>query len=166
MGLDPSRIGGYGSAPMAPRPPLLALKDVRLADGSLSLFEGVELALEPGAKACLVGRNGAGKSTLLKILAGKITPDSGERVMPPGTRIALVDQEPQITGETLSAYAEAGGAEHYEADAALEAWVAEEEEDEASRVEVLSKAAVAVVGGGGGGAAVAAAAAVATAAAA
>ena len=107
---------------MAPRPPLLALKGVSLADGSLSLFEGVELTLEPGAKACLVGRNGAGKSTLLKILVGLIAPDSGERVMPPGTRIALVDQEPLITGETLSDYAQAGGAEHYEADAALEAF--------------------------------------------
>ncbi len=105
---------------MAPRPPLLSLKDVRLADGAVSLFEGVELALEPGAKACLVGRNGAGKSTLLKILAGLIPSDSGERAVPPGIRIALVDQEPKITGETLSAYAETGGAEHYEAEAALE----------------------------------------------
>jgi ATP-binding cassette subfamily F protein uup len=107
---------------MAPRPPLLSLKDVRLADGALSLFDGVEMALEPGAKACLVGRNGAGKSTLLKILAGRIQADSGDRATPPGIRIALVDQEPQIVGETLTDYASSDGAETYEAEAALEAF--------------------------------------------
>jgi ABC transport system ATP-binding/permease protein len=51
--------------------PILALKDVRLADGPLMLFDGVDLALEPRVRACLVGRNGAGKSTLLRILAGQ-----------------------------------------------------------------------------------------------
>ena len=55
---------------MSPRAPVLALKDVRLADGPRMLFDGVDLALEPGVRACLVGRNGAGKSTLLRMLAG------------------------------------------------------------------------------------------------
>ena len=107
---------------MAPRPPLLALKDVRLADGAHQLFEGVELALDPGVKACLVGRNGAGKSTLLKILSGQIQADSGDRAVRPGARIALVSQEPVIEGATLSDYAAAGGAESYEAEAALHAF--------------------------------------------
>ena len=52
------------------RAPIAALKDVRLADGPVQLFEGVDLALEPRVRACLVGRNGAGKSTLMRILAG------------------------------------------------------------------------------------------------
>ena len=51
-------------------PPVLALRDVRLADGSRSLFDGVDLPLEARARAALVGRNGAGKSTLLRLLAG------------------------------------------------------------------------------------------------
>jgi ATP-binding cassette subfamily F protein uup len=50
--------------------PLLALRDVRLADGRRQLFDGVDMGLEAGGRACLVGRNGAGKSTLLRILAG------------------------------------------------------------------------------------------------
>ena len=61
------------------KPPVLALKDVRLADGPKMLFDGVDLAVEPRSRACLVGRNGAGKSTLLKILAGQIAADEGER---------------------------------------------------------------------------------------
>ena len=103
------------------RPPVLALKDVRLIDGATTLFDGVDLALEPGVKACLVGRNGAGKSTLMRLLTGAIQPDDGERVVTPGAKISVVPQEPAITGETLVDYATAGGAAAHEAEAALEA---------------------------------------------
>jgi ABC transport system ATP-binding/permease protein len=54
------------------KPPVLALRQVRLADGPRMLFDGVDLALEPRCRACLVGRNGAGKTTLLRILAGEV----------------------------------------------------------------------------------------------
>ncbi|MDP3659088.1 ABC-F family ATP-binding cassette domain-containing protein [Phenylobacterium sp.] len=104
------------------KPPILALKDVRLADGPLMLFDGVDLALEPRARACLVGRNGTGKSTLLRMLAGQAEPDAGERTASPGAHIAFVPQEPLITGETLLDYATAGGAADHEASASLEAF--------------------------------------------
>ncbi|THD81618.1 MAG: ABC transporter ATP-binding protein [Phenylobacterium sp.] len=102
------------------RAPILALKDVRLADGPVMLFDGVDLALDAGVRACLVGRNGAGKSTLLRILAGQIEPDGGERSLPPGTRISFVTQEPEITGAILLDHATGGGAEPHRAKAALE----------------------------------------------
>jgi ATP-binding cassette subfamily F protein uup len=103
---------------MAP-PPIVALKDIRLADGPVMLFDGVDLGLEPRVRACLVGRNGAGKSTLMRILAGKIEPDGGERFANPGVRIVAVLQEPEITGETLLDYATAGGAPDWMAQSAL-----------------------------------------------
>ncbi len=102
------------------KPPVLALKDVRLADGPKMLFDGVDLAVEPRSRACLVGRNGAGKSTLLKILAGQIAADEGERTLQPATRIAYVPQEPDIVGATLLDYVVAGGAEPHRGEAALE----------------------------------------------
>ena len=104
------------------RAPILALKDVRLADGPLMLFDGVDLALDARVRACLVGRNGAGKSTLLRILAGQIEPDGGERNIATGTRIAFVPQEPEIVGGTLLDHATAGGAEAHEAEAAITAF--------------------------------------------
>ncbi|MEW5685106.1 MAG: ABC-F family ATP-binding cassette domain-containing protein [Pseudomonadota bacterium] len=104
------------------RAPVLALKDVRLADGPTMLFDGVDLALEPRTRACLVGRNGAGKSTLLRILAGTIQADAGERTISPGTTIAYVPQEPEITGATVLDHATSGGAQPHEAEAALEAF--------------------------------------------
>ncbi|MEI9964550.1 MAG: ABC-F family ATP-binding cassette domain-containing protein [Caulobacteraceae bacterium] len=108
---------------MSPRtPPVLALKGVSLRDGPLLLFDGVDLALEPRARACLVGRNGAGKSTLLRILAGEAEGDEGERTLTPGARIVRVPQEPVVVGETLLDYAMSGGAPAYRAEAELEAF--------------------------------------------
>ncbi len=101
------------------RAPILALKGVRLADGPLMLFDGVDLALEPKARACLVGRNGAGKSTLLRILAGQIEGDGGERSVPPGTSIAYVSQEPAVEGATVLDHAVGGGAPEHRAQAVL-----------------------------------------------
>jgi ATP-binding cassette subfamily F protein uup len=105
---------------VSPRPPIIALKDVKLADGPRMLFDGVDLALEPGVRACLVGRNGAGKSTLLRVLAGLTEPDGGDRALNPAARVTFVSQEPAITGVNLLAYASAGGAAAHEAAAALE----------------------------------------------
>ena len=102
--------------------PVLALRDVRLADGPRWLFDGVDLALEARGRACLVGRNGAGKSTLLRILAGLTAPDDGERTLSPGTRVSLVAQEPLVEGATLLDFATAGGAKRHEAEAALESF--------------------------------------------
>jgi ATP-binding cassette subfamily F protein uup len=104
------------------RAPIVALKDVRLADGPRMLFDGVDLALEPGVRACLVGRNGAGKSTLLRVLASLTEADGGDRTVTPAARISLVAQEPAIVGETLLGYVSAGGAPAHEAAAALEAF--------------------------------------------
>jgi len=117
--LDPPPALPY-IARMAKAPaPLLALKDVKLMDGPVPLFDGVDIALEPRVRACLVGRNGAGKSTLMRMLAGQIEPDSGERHVQQGLRFAFVLQEPEPTGATILDWATAGGAESHAAEAEL-----------------------------------------------
>jgi ATP-binding cassette subfamily F protein uup len=99
--------------------PLLALKDVRLMDGQTPLFDGVDIAIEPRVRACLVGRNGAGKSTLMRMMAGLIDPDSGERFVSSGVRFAFVLQEPEPKGDTILDWVCSGGAEHYVAESEL-----------------------------------------------
>ena len=107
---------------MNARAPILALKGVRLADGPRQLFDGVDLALESGVRACLVGRNGAGKSTLMRILTGQAEADDGDRFAAPAARITYLAQEPVIAGATLLDYAVAGGAQPYDAEAQLQAF--------------------------------------------
>jgi ATP-binding cassette subfamily F protein uup len=109
-------------SPVKARPPIVALKDVQLQDGAVMLFDGVDLGVEARSRSCLVGRNGAGKSTLMKLIAGGIEPDGGNRFVQPGLRFAFVPQEPVVTGETVHDYVTNGGAEGYEADAALESF--------------------------------------------
>lgn len=46
--------------------------------GDRPLFDGLELALEPGSVTWLRGRNGRGKTSLLRLLAGLATPTAGE----------------------------------------------------------------------------------------
>ena len=72
--------------------PLLRLDTVHLQYGTQVLLDAVELSITRGEKLGLLGRNGAGKTTLLKVLAGELTPDSGERWMRPGVRIARLQQ--------------------------------------------------------------------------
>ena len=104
---------------MAARAPIIALKDVRLADGERQLFDGVDLGLEVGVRACLVGRNGAGKSTLMRILAGQIEPDAGGRFVT-AAKVVFLAQEPTIQGDSLLDFATGGGAEPHEAEALLQ----------------------------------------------
>ncbi len=46
--------------------------------GALSALDNVSFSLQPGTICGIIGHNGAGKTTLLKILAGLVTPTSGQ----------------------------------------------------------------------------------------
>ena len=78
-------------------PPIYTLKNISLSFGNNHLFTGVDLFVNRGDKICLVGRNGSGKSTLLKVICGIIEPDGGEIFMQPGTKIAYMPQEPDLS---------------------------------------------------------------------
>ena len=87
---------------MSSAPPILALRDARLAFGDKLLFEDLTLFLGRGDRAALVGANGTGKSTLLKCLGGLVDLDGGERFVQPGTTIAWVPQEVEVPdGQSL-----------------------------------------------------------------
>src|SRR5687768_9582212 len=61
---------------------ILSLSHVAKSFGPTLVLADVSLTVNEGDRLALVGPNGAGKSTLLKIIAGHLTPDAGEVVMP------------------------------------------------------------------------------------
>ncbi|HOX25414.1 MAG TPA: ATP-binding cassette domain-containing protein [Candidatus Krumholzibacteria bacterium] len=120
---------------------LLELRNVRLAFGAPTLLDGVDLRLEPAERVCLIGRNGTGKTCLLEILAGVRAPDSGERVLPRGARVALLPQDvpADLAGPVrLVVAAGAGLDEPWRTDLEVERVLAEVELDGDLAVETLS----------------------------
>ena len=46
------------------------MQGITMAFGPNEVLKGIDLALEPGKVAAMLGANGAGKSTLIKVLSG------------------------------------------------------------------------------------------------
>jgi D-xylose transport system ATP-binding protein len=63
---------------MSDSPPLLELRNLTKAFGSVQALSGVDMEVRSGEVMALVGDNGAGKSTLIKCIAGTHSADSGE----------------------------------------------------------------------------------------
>ena len=54
------------------------IEDLHKAYGKRVIYDGFNLTIRRGERWAVMGRNGAGKTTLLKMLAGALTPDSGD----------------------------------------------------------------------------------------
>jgi len=79
-------------------PPILSFENLGLVQGEGWLFRGLDIHIGPRDRLALIGRNGAGKTTLLKCLAGMIDTDEGLRKIVPGTRVVLLEQDPDMKG--------------------------------------------------------------------
>ncbi|MCP4220072.1 MAG: ATP-binding cassette domain-containing protein [bacterium] len=69
------------------------LQEVSISFGGPPLLEGVNLRIQRGEHACLLGRNGTGKTTLMKLVNGDIEPDKGTVARKQGLTTALLTQE-------------------------------------------------------------------------
>jgi ABC transport system ATP-binding/permease protein len=100
----PSGGRGWGSAGVAkrhPGTPRLGDQVVELhgvghrydvTSESSWLFQGVDLLLDPDERLGIVGPNGGGKSTLVDIIAGRLAPAEGRRIVGPTVRLGYYDQ--------------------------------------------------------------------------
>ena len=71
---------------------VVEFKNVSKSFGDRLLIDDLSFSVPPGAIVGIIGPNGAGKSTLFKMITGQETPDTGEIVKGPSTKIAYVDQ--------------------------------------------------------------------------
>ena len=87
-------------------PPILSWEGLGLQQGGRWLFggpdaagtmHGLDIHIGPRDRLALIGRNGAGKTTLLRLIDGRIEADRGKRVIQPGTRVVMLEQEPDFT---------------------------------------------------------------------
>jgi ATP-binding cassette subfamily F protein uup len=98
--------------------PVLAYENLGLVQGNGWLFRGLDLFIGERDRLALIGRNGAGKTTLLKCLADLIETDEGRRTIQPGTKVVLLEQDPDLSiFATLREFALAGGAAAHEVEA-------------------------------------------------
>lgn len=71
---------------------MISTSNVSLRFGKRLLFEDVSIKFTPGNCYGLIGANGAGKTTFVKILSGEIEPQTGDIIMMPGQRLAVLKQ--------------------------------------------------------------------------
>ncbi len=72
---------------------MISTSGLTLRFGKRALFEDVNVKFVPGNCYGLIGANGSGKSTFLKILSGELDSSSGEVIITPGERIAVLKQD-------------------------------------------------------------------------
>ena len=90
-------------------PPILSYEDLGLVQGEGWLFRHLDVHVGPRDRLALIGRNGAGKTTLLKCLAGLVETDEGDRKIVPGTKVVLLEQDPDMSSHaTLEDWVLAG----------------------------------------------------------
>ena len=71
---------------------MIETQNVSLQYGKRILFDDVNIKFTGDNCYGIIGANGAGKSTFLKILSGEIDPNSGQVLIEPGKRMAVLSQ--------------------------------------------------------------------------
>ncbi|MFA9558494.1 ABC-F family ATP-binding cassette domain-containing protein [Evansella sp. AB-rgal1] len=80
---------------------MILLQCVQLSKsfGAEKILSNVKLEIQTRDRIALVGRNGAGKSTLLKIIAGELSYDTGDLIIPKDVTVGYLAQDSGLTSE-------------------------------------------------------------------
>ena len=71
---------------------MIATQNISLSYSGKPLFKNVNIKFTAGNCYGIIGANGTGKSTFLKVLSGELEPTTGEVVITPGERMAVLRQ--------------------------------------------------------------------------
>ena len=74
----PDTIAEHAASDLKAGTPLVQMQGVGKAYGAIRALEGINLTVNAGEVACVLGDNGAGKSTLIKIISGLHPHTEGE----------------------------------------------------------------------------------------
>ncbi len=91
---------------------VLIARGIEKSFGERRVLRGCDLMVAPGERVGLVGPNGCGKSTLLRIIAGTMEAEFGTVERPAHT--SLLDQNPELPGQTVGEAADDALAWHRE----------------------------------------------------
>jgi ATP-binding cassette subfamily F protein uup len=81
--------------------PVIDCRELLKTYGDRTILAGVTLTVRRGERIGLIGHSGCGKSTLGRVLGGRESHDGGSISQRRGTRIDVLDQEPQLpSGQT------------------------------------------------------------------
>ena len=69
------------------------LDQVSKTYGRRVVYDGLNMTIRRGERWCVMGRNGAGKTTLLRMVAGMLTPDTGEVRLGASLRLGYFAQQ-------------------------------------------------------------------------
>ncbi len=72
---------------------MISASNISLSFGERVLFKDVNIKFTPGNCYGVIGANGAGKSTFMNVLSGELEQDSGEIIVTPGQRLAVLRQD-------------------------------------------------------------------------
>jgi ATP-binding cassette subfamily F protein 3 len=72
---------------------VLELKKASKGYGDQPVVSEIDLTIQRGDRLALIGPNGAGKTTLVRLMAGELTPDSGQLLLGSGVSIAYFAQQ-------------------------------------------------------------------------
>ena len=81
---------------------LLGCEKVRVEFPTKTVFEGLSLGVDEGARIGIVGQNGDGKSTLLRVLSGDVEVDDGRVIRTRGVSVGMLGQSDDLRdGDTV-----------------------------------------------------------------
>ena len=81
---------------------LLGCEKVSVEFPTKTVFEGLSLGVDEGARIGIVGQNGDGKSTLLRVLSGDVEVDEGRVIRTRGVSVGMLGQNDDLRdGDTV-----------------------------------------------------------------